>query len=157
MLDSSKVMGKWGRAYLPTWLIALRYSSVTSWKTIVSNMIPVTHHGKSRLKKQQHRHHSWKAVPGGCLRSASEWEDPPQGPPTDYPSTEQLGGAYSFSWIIAKKLDKQIKNDRPPYNRIIQNPDCGYSYYTKAEPACGFSGDKGKPKCTHALNQEDKN
>ena len=53
MLDSSKVMGKWGKAYLPTWLIALRYSSVTSWKTIVSNMIPVTHYGKSRLKKKQ--------------------------------------------------------------------------------------------------------
>jgi hypothetical protein len=155
MPDSSKVMGKWGKAYLPTWLITLRYSSVTSWKTIVSNMIPVTHHGKSRLKrKQSENQRSWKSSVGGC--GTVVWADPPQAPPTDFRKTI-VQGVYSFSWIIAKKLDKQIKNDRPPYNRIIENPNCAYSYYTKAEPACGFSGDQGKPQCTHALNHYARN
>lgn len=150
MLDSSKVMGKWGKAYLPTWLIALRYSSLTSWKIIVSNMIPVTHHGKSRLKrKQSENQRSWKRLVGGC--SCGAWADPQQAPPADFRKTI-VWGVYSFAWIIAKRLDKQIKNDRPPVDRIIENPDCGYSYYTKAEPDCGFSGDQGEPKCTHALN-----
>ena len=97
---------------------------------------------------------SWKILVGGC--SCGTWADPQQAPPTDFRKTI-VQGVYSFAWIIAKRLDKQIKNDRPPVDRIIKNPDCGYSYYTKAEPACGFSGDKGKSQCTHALNQEDKN
>lgn len=133
MPDSSKAMGKWGKAYLPTWLIALRYSSVTSWKIIVSNMIPVTHQGKSRLKeKQSENQRSWKLLVGGCTCGA--WADPQQAPPTDFRKTI-VQGVYSFSWIIAKKLDKQIKDDRPPYNRIIENPCCVYSYQTRAEPA----------------------
>lgn len=92
----------------------------------------------------------------GCFRCASEWEDPPQGPPTDFRKTI-VQGVYSFSWIVSKRLDKQIKNDRPPYNRIIENPDCAYSYQTRAEPDCAFSGDKGEPKCTRALKPEDNN
>lgn len=152
-------MKYWGSTFLPSWVIDLRYSAITPWVKLLGKLggLPSSHLGKSRLKKYQFRHHSWKAVPGGCFRCASEWEDPPQGPPKDYPSTEQLGGRYSFSWIITKRLDKQIKNDRPPFERIIENPDCAYSYQTKAEPECGFSGDKGELQCTHALNQFVKN
>ena len=129
-------MKHWGGTFLPSWVIDLRYSAITPWVKMIGKLggLPASRLGKSRLKKYQFRHHSWKAVPGGCLRCASEWEDPPQGPPTDYPSEEQLGGAYSFSWIITKRLDKKIKNDRPPVDRIIENPEQGYSYYKKAEP-----------------------
>ena len=157
MLDSSKVMGKWGKAYLPTWLIALRYSSVTSWKTIVSNMIPVTHYGKSRLKKKQSENKkSWKRLVGGCTCGPSEWADPQQAPP--FIDMRELSNfVYDWSFIILHKL-KLVTTSLAAKERVkVENPDCGYSYYTKAEPACGFSGDKGKPQCTHALNQEDKN
>ena len=159
MSTLQKDMKYWGGAFLPSWVVNLRYSAITPWVKLLGKLggLPSSHLGKSRLKKYQFRHHSWKAVPGGCFRCTNEWEDPPQGPPTDYPSTEQLGGAYSFSWIIAKKLDKQIKNDRQLVDRIIENPDCAYSCQTRAGPECGFSGDKGKSQCTHALNHYARN
>lgn len=138
----SKWMGKWHKAFLPTWVISLKRTSVC-W---------AADHREYAITAQGYTWSQSSSYSGGCACCAQDWQDPPQAPPADYPSEEQLGGAYSFSWIIAKKLDKQIKNDRPPYNRIIENPESGYGYYTKAEPACGFSGDKGEPKCTHALN-----
>ena len=151
MSTSQKNMKYWGSTFLPSWLVDIRYSAIM-WAAYCAN----SRAGKSRLKTQQHRHHSWKTVPGGCFRSTSEWEDPPQGPPTDFRKTI-VQGVFSFSWIVSKRLDKQIKNDRPPVDRIIENPDCAYSYQTRAEPDCGFSGDQGELQCTHALKPEDNN
>ena len=135
--------------YLPNWLEVVDATSLYTWRglclTAFSQFFRIRD-GKFTLVDY-----------GGCACCAQDWPDPPQAPPADYPSGEQLGGAFSFSWIIAKKLDRQIKNDRPPYDRIIENPESGYGYYTKAEPECGFSGDKGKPQCTHALNHYVKN
>ncbi len=150
MSTLQKNMKYWGSTFLPSWVIDLQYSAITTWKLIHDGGVPSSHLGKSRLKTQQHRHHSWKTVPGGCFRSTSEWEDPPQGPPTDFRKTI-VQGVFSFSWIVSKRLDKQIKDDRPPVDRIIENPDCAYSYQTRAEPDCGFSGDQGELQCTHAL------
>ena len=144
-------MKYWGGTFLPSWLVDMRYSAII-WAAYCAN----SRAGKSRLKKYQHRHHSWKAVPGGCFRCASEWEDPPQGPPTDFRETI-VQGVYSFSWIIAKRLDKQIKDDRPPVDRVIENPYRAYNYYKKVERPSGFSGDQGELKCTHALKPEDNN
>lgn len=138
MYTSQKNMKYWGSTFLPSWVIDLQYSAITTWKLIHDGGVPSSHLGKSRLKKYQFRHHSWKASVGGC--GTVVWADPSQGPPTDFRKTI-VQGVYSFAWIIAKKLDKQIKDDRPPYNRIIENPDRTYSYQTRAEPECGFSGD----------------
>lgn len=156
MSTLQKNMKYWGSTFLPTWVIDLRYSAITPWVKLLGKLggLPSSHLGKSRFKEYQFCHRSWKASVGGC--GTVVWADPPQGPPTDFRKTI-VQGVYSFSWIVSKRLDKQIKNDRPLVDRIIENPESGYSYYTKAEPACGFSGDKGKPKCTHALNQYAKN
>ena len=152
MSTLQKNMKYWGGTFLPSWIIDLRYSAITPWGKLLGKLggLPSSHMGKSRLKKYQHRQHSWKASVGGC--GAVVWADPPQGPPTDFRETIVLG-VYSFSRIIAKRLDKQIKDDRPPVDRVIENPGCAYSYQTRAEPECGFSGDKGELQCTHALNQ----
>ena len=156
MSTLQKNMKYWGSTFLPSWVIDLRYSAITTWKLLHDGGLPSGHLGKSRLKKYQFRHHSWKAAVGGCKCSTCEWADPPQGPPTDFRKTI-VQGVYSFSWIVSKRLDKQIKNDRPPVDRVIENPDWAYSYQTRAEPECGFSGDKGELQCTHALKPEDNN
>ena len=135
--------------YMPNWLEAVDATSLYTWRGLCLTSF-------SQFFRIRDRAFTLVSH-GGCACCAQDGADPPQAPPADYPSEEQLGGAFSFSWIIAKKLDKQIKNDRPPYNRIIENPDCSYSYQTRAEPDCGFSGDKGKPQCTHALNHYVKN
>jgi hypothetical protein len=156
MSTLQKNMKYWGGTFLPSWVIDLQYSAITPWRKLLGKLggLPARHLGKSRLKRQQHHHHSWKASVGGC--GTVVWADPPQGPPTDFRKTIAQG-VYSFSWIVSKRLDKQIKNDRPPVDRIIENPDCAYSYQTRAEPECGFSGDQGELQCTHALKPDDNN
>ena len=72
----------WDGVFLPTWVVMLGYSSVTAWR-LMNGGLPVTHLGKSRLKTRQcENKSSWKLATGGCSGLASDWADPPVGPPS---------------------------------------------------------------------------
>lgn len=71
-------MGKWGKAYLPTWLIDLRYSGSVWAKYSVYTLC-----GKYSLKKNQSQNQkSWKRLIGGC--TCGIWADPQQAPPLNF-------------------------------------------------------------------------
>lgn len=75
----------WDGVFLPTWVVTLRYTSVTLWCRLVGGGLglPVTHMGKSRLKTRQFENKSsWKLATGGCSGLVSDWSDPPVGPPS---------------------------------------------------------------------------
>ena len=86
----------WDGVFLPTWVIRMQYSAI-----IWAAYHVTTANGKSRLKKRQFENKSsWKVATGGCAGLASNWADPPLGPPSllslldpCVPSTQDANGA----------------------------------------------------------------
>lgn len=73
---------KWKEAFVPEWVYRLDYSSKTKWVKLLGKLggLPISHLGKSRLKKKQSENQrSWKRSVGGC--GAITWADPQQAPP----------------------------------------------------------------------------
>ena len=67
----------WRKAFLPEWVQRIGYSSTTSVPFLLGKHggIPVSHLGKSRLKKKQSENKkSWKILVGGC--TCGTWADP---------------------------------------------------------------------------------
>jgi len=79
-------MNYWNNAFLPNWVTKIRYGSVTPWVKLLGKLggLPASSLGKSRLKLFQMRTPSFKLAPGGCTKKASEWPDPPVGPPNNF-------------------------------------------------------------------------
>lgn len=129
----------WHRAFLPAWVQEIDYSSHTKWKSLLGGFLPRSHLGKSKLKKYQFRHHSWKASVGGC--GTIVWADPPQGPPlhweTRFQNKPPLEGAFSFRWIITKKLYKPVNVVRSPVEMNTLEP-IGTLKAWRAPPLPGF-------------------
>jgi len=78
-----KEMAKWGRAFLPIWIVLIKYTSITVWKKLLGKLggLPSSHLGKSKIKYFQPRTPSFKLPTGGCANRSPDWPDPPQGPP----------------------------------------------------------------------------
>lgn len=76
----------WEEKVLPRWVWDLKYSAFTPWVKLLGKLggLPVYHLGKSRLKLSMSRHSSWETHVGGTISDASEWPDPPQGPPISF-------------------------------------------------------------------------
>lgn len=77
----SSSMIYWRKAFLPKWIKRIDYSSKTKWARLLGKLggIPVSHMGKSRLKRDQKHKLSFKIATGGC--SVGVWPDLPVGPP----------------------------------------------------------------------------
>lgn len=68
----------WQGVFLPTWVVSLKYTSKVWAAYCITDQ-----HGRNRLKKRQFENKSsWKLVTGGCSGLASDWADPPVGPPS---------------------------------------------------------------------------
>lgn len=86
----------WDGVFLPTWLVDIKYSAIVWAAYNVTILL-----GKSRLKTRQcENKSSWKLATGGCSGLASDWPDPPVGPPSlrnlldpCVPSTQDANGA----------------------------------------------------------------
>ena len=122
---SPKGFAYWHRAFLPAWVQEIDYSSLTKWKSLLGGFLPWSHLGKSKLKTRQFENQkSWKAFVGGC--ASVVWADPSQGPPlhwkTRFRNKPPLEGAFSFTWIITKKLHKPVNAVRLPVEMNTLEP-----------------------------------
>jgi len=68
----SKWMGKWHKAFLPTWVISLARTSVC-WAAA---------HRGHEIMAQGYTWSQSSSYSGGCPCRSSDWADPPLGPPS---------------------------------------------------------------------------
>ena len=139
---SPKGFTYWRRAFLPAWVQEIDYSSLTKWKVLLGGFLPRSHLGKSKLKVRQFgNQRSWIRSIGGC--GSYVWADPPQGPPlhwkTRFRNKPPLEGAFSFRWIITKKLYKPVNAVRLPVEMNTLEP-IGTLKAWRAPPLPRFSG-----------------
>ena len=133
----------WRKAFLPTWVLKIGYSSKTDVPFLLGKYggVPVSHMGKSRLKFFKTANASFKVATNGS--TFGTWADPQQAPP--FIGKSELGNiVYDWTFIMLHRLKFVRQEFVDKKKNTVRNPDCGYRWMTTSEPADGFSGDKEK-------------
>lgn len=133
--------------YMPNWLEVVDATSLHTWR----GLCLTTFSQFFRIRDREFA----LALTGGCTCCAQDWSDQPQAPPICRKDED----VYYWAWIITQRLNKQRKHSRIYDEKIPIEPTGENKYRSALDPPNRFLGKIGTgiERCTHALNQEDKN